>query len=638
MSYLSPLPFYPVPRDRLRRSNSVVDIRRNQKFEDAIESIKEECHIPRRHLLHPLYSNPGKPSFGVHPQTLQHAAASLRKTEHGQQILSCREPEQLCERQTEFSPSGNWKNFTENDQLRQSSSGKSFLATGSCYNNPSSIPFNNRNSNLLGNLNTATSKYEEKFLQKPKTHDFLSSFNDEFLSNPKSYSNLHNSQQYISNNISPTYPTPSNQTLNSIPIHIKNTSIITNPHNNSQTIKTTYSYSNYDSNNEQTSKTNNYPFQQSSNSFTNSSFNHQQPNTTFVDNNYIRDPKALIHEFATKTYVSEISNSNDSGDFSVTLPRINRNKREKSFVEELRDSSLTDSQRYQNQFQKSILQDNPLPKSFNNFYQTNLSNKGTDEVNNLIRDMQIKLSSPIDLNITPEYNKNSTNYIKTESSSNYTTSQYSTMSSNKIGNDNFIVEQNKIERTSYICYKCNQVIQLDRPGVTALGNFYHVECFVCEGCGKQLAGSSFYNVQGKCFCEVDYVNSLEKCLKCHLPIKQKILRALGGAYHPECFVCHHCSKSLDGIGFTTNKENEPHCMHCFHEKYSPRCATCLKPIAPAHNETEVPRIIAMDKSYHVECYRCEDCGLQLNSKIEGQGCYPIESRLFCKACNQKRLS
>uniref|UniRef100_A0AAF5DMN1 LIM zinc-binding domain-containing protein n=1 Tax=Strongyloides stercoralis TaxID=6248 RepID=A0AAF5DMN1_STRER len=574
MSYLSPLPYYPVPRDRLRRSRSALDIRRSQKFEDAIESVKEECHIPHRRLLHPLYSN---------PQRYYHLA-------NGHQRIVT---------ETEIYP-----------KLRPL--GES--------------PRNSSN---------ATAKYEEKFLQKTKKDDLYTPFNDNFL-NKSNFSTLPNLKQSRSYNISSPITTTNIDTITPIPIHIKNTSITTNPYNNTQTTTTTYSYNINECNNEQNLKNNIYPYQQFYNTLSYSPYINEQSLSNLEDNNIIRDPKALIHEFATKTFVSNTNNMNEINETSITPPPINiKNRKEKTFAEELRDSSLTQTQKYSNQFQKSLLKDNPLPKSFNNFYQTNSSTKGTYELNELIRDMQIKLSSPIDLNIVPENKGTLNKVIKTESSSNYTTSHYSTnstMSTNKIGNDTCT-----FERTN-ICNKCKQIIQPDRPGVTALGNFYHVECFVCEGCGKQLAGSSFYNVQGKCFCEVDYVNSLEKCLKCHLPIKQKILRALGGAYHPECFVCHNCDKSLDGVGFTTNKENEPHCMHCFHEKYSPRCATCLKPIAPAHNETEVPRIIAMDKSYHVECYRCEDCGLQLNSKIEGKGCYPIESRLFCKACNQKRLS
>lgn len=187
------------------------------------------------------------------------------------------------------------------------------------------------------------------------------------------------------------------------------------------------------------------------------------------------------------------------------------------------------------------------------------------------------------------------------------------------------------------CAKCGSQIVGDTPGVTALGNAYHVNCFTCDVCQKQLAGCSFYNVDGKNLCQVDYMNSLEKCDKCMTPITQKILRAMGKPWHPECFACPACSKSLDGIPFTVDKEGQPYCLDCYHERFSPRCAVCLKAIAPSGNETEVARVIAMDRSYHVDCYRCEDCGLRLNSKIEGQGCYPLENHLFCKNCNLNRL-
>jgi hypothetical protein len=187
------------------------------------------------------------------------------------------------------------------------------------------------------------------------------------------------------------------------------------------------------------------------------------------------------------------------------------------------------------------------------------------------------------------------------------------------------------------CTKCEAQIVADTPGVTALGRPYHVGCFTCDVCQKQLAGCSFYNAEGKNLCQVDYMNTLEKCEKCATPITQKILRAIGKAFHPECFVCPGCTKSLDGIPFTLDKENKPYCLDCYHERFSPRCAVCLKAIAPSGSETEVARVIAMDKSYHVDCYCCEDCGMKLNSKIEGQGCYPLESHLFCKNCNINRL-
>lgn len=55
------------------------------------------------------------------------------------------------------------------------------------------------------------------------------------------------------------------------------------------------------------------------------------------------------------------------------------------------------------------------------------------------------------------------------------------------------------------CCKCGEGISNERPGCTALDQMFHVACFTCKECDKQLAGGSFYNVDGKPLCEQDYV-------------------------------------------------------------------------------------------------------------------------------------
>ncbi|KIH50312.1 LIM domain protein [Ancylostoma duodenale] len=74
-----------------------------------------------------------------------------------------------------------------------------------------------------------------------------------------------------------------------------------------------------------------------------------------------------------------------------------------------------------------------------------------------------------------------------------------------------------------------------------------------------------------------------------------------------------------------------------HIKFAPRCAVCGKGIVPQEGEKESVRVVAMDKSFHPDCYKCEDCGLLLSSKVEGAGCYPLDSHLYCKTCNSNRL-
>jgi len=120
-------------------------------------------------------------------------------------------------------------------------------------------------------------------------------------------------------------------------------------------------------------------------------------------------------------------------------------------------------------------------------------------------------------------------------------------------------------------------------------------------------------------------------------IMERILRASGKPYHPTCFKCTVCAKCLDGVPFTVDEAGDIHCVNCFHEKYAPRCAACKKPITPEEGKEESYRVVAMDNSYHVECYKCEDCGLKLSSKIEGHGCYPLDKSLLCKECNMTRV-
>lgn len=155
---------------------------------------------------------------------------------------------------------------------------------------------------------------------------------------------------------------------------------------------------------------------------------------------------------------------------------------------------------------------------------------------------------------------------------------------------------------------------------------------------KELRGLPFYSLNGKPTCEHDYINSLDKCSVCNRPILDRILRATGKHYHPSCFTCVVCGKSLDGIPFTVDSLNRVHCIEDFHKKFAPRCCVCSRPILPEPGQHETMRVVALDKSYHVNCYRCEDCGIQLTSGEEGRGCYPLDDHILCLKCNTHRVN
>uniref|UniRef100_A0A673X6M9 LIM domain containing preferred translocation partner in lipoma n=1 Tax=Salmo trutta TaxID=8032 RepID=A0A673X6M9_SALTR len=186
------------------------------------------------------------------------------------------------------------------------------------------------------------------------------------------------------------------------------------------------------------------------------------------------------------------------------------------------------------------------------------------------------------------------------------------------------------------CASCGDNVVGEGTGCTAMDQVFHVDCFICMTCSGRLRGKPFYAVEKKAYCEPCYINTLESCNICSKPIMERVLRATGKAYHPHCFTCVVCQRSLDGIPFTVDAANHIHCIDDFHKKFAPRCCVCSEPIMPAPGQEETVRIVALDRDFHVQCYRCEDCG-SLLSEGDNQGCYPLDGHVLCKSCNTSRI-
>ncbi|VDD76081.1 unnamed protein product [Mesocestoides corti] len=129
---------------------------------------------------------------------------------------------------------------------------------------------------------------------------------------------------------------------------------------------------------------------------------------------------------------------------------------------------------------------------------------------------------------------------------------------------------------------------------------------------------------------------------------------MGKSYHPGCFRCVICNKCMDGEPFTVDQSGQVYCLFDYYLVTAPTCAACANPILPVlvkrHFDPkpteEVIRVVAMNKEFHVECYRCEDCDLLLSDETNSR-CYPYtetaengspgRTHLLCLKCHLTRI-
>lgn len=69
----------------------------------------------------------------------------------------------------------------------------------------------------------------------------------------------------------------------------------------------------------------------------------------------------------------------------------------------------------------------------------------------------------------------------------------------------------------------------------------------------------------------------------------------------------------------------------------PNSTLCFAGITPVEGTEETVRVVSMDKDFHVDCYVCEECGMQLTDEPDKR-CYPLDGHLLCRACHIQRLN
>eukprot|EP00823_Brevimastigomonas_motovehiculus_P006944 TRINITY_DN5969_c0_g1_i1.p1 TRINITY_DN5969_c0_g1~~TRINITY_DN5969_c0_g1_i1.p1 ORF type:complete len:296 (+),score=61.71 TRINITY_DN5969_c0_g1_i1:148-1035(+) len=107
--------------------------------------------------------------------------------------------------------------------------------------------------------------------------------------------------------------------------------------------------------------------------------------------------------------------------------------------------------------------------------------------------------------------------------------------------------------TGLVCVGCEQSIGSHETAITAMDKPWHADCFVCAYCRTSLGGQPYYTRDNEPYCEHDFKALFGfRCAGCkdifvggqYMTLGAKKLR-----YHPKCFVCSVCKKSLQGQAF-----------------------------------------------------------------------------------------
>ncbi|XP_030595676.1 actin-binding LIM protein 3 isoform X4 [Archocentrus centrarchus] len=179
------------------------------------------------------------------------------------------------------------------------------------------------------------------------------------------------------------------------------------------------------------------------------------------------------------------------------------------------------------------------------------------------------------------------------------------------------------------CQRCREVCKGEVVRVQE--THFHVKCFTCTVCKCDLAQSGFFQKKGEYICTADYQRLYgTRCDRCDTFITGEVVSALGRTYHPKCFVCSVCSKPFpigDRVTFSGKDCVCQQCSHTLVKSNEPikihgpsHCAGCRAEIKQGQS------LLALDKQWHVSCFRCRTCNMVLTGEYISKDGVP-----YCEA-------
>ncbi|CAL8107422.1 unnamed protein product [Calicophoron daubneyi] len=187
-----------------------------------------------------------------------------------------------------------------------------------------------------------------------------------------------------------------------------------------------------------------------------------------------------------------------------------------------------------------------------------------------------------------------------------------------------LAQKGAITSPKGVCCACNKPIV--GMLISAMERDWHPDHFTCAGCGTCLVRSDFYERDNQPYCMQCHANLFSpKCAYCGEAILDKCVIALGRAWHPGHFFCSACHQSFTGNSTVHEQANKAYCSNCYLNHFGTRCAGCQQPIADSY-------ITALDLPWHRNCFVCQDCGKQLT----GSSFHEVDGYPYCEAHFYKR--
>ncbi|KAL0627905.1 Leupaxin, partial [Plecturocebus cupreus] len=114
--------------------------------------------------------------------------------------------------------------------------------------------------------------------------------------------------------------------------------------------------------------------------------------------------------------------------------------------------------------------------------------------------------------------------------------------------------------------------------LTAMNQTWHPEHFFCSHCGEVFGAEGFHEKDKKPYCRKDFLALFSpKCGGCNRPVLENYLSAMDTVWHPECFVCGDCFSSFS-TGSFFELDGRPFCELHYHHRRGTLCHGCGQPI------------------------------------------------------------